>query len=53
MAHDEDTAAEYRKHAANCLAVAQRLSRREDRVLMLRLAAQWLELARKAAGDGG
>jgi len=45
MADDEDKASEYRRQAADCLEVAERMSRHQDRALMLRLAQRWLQLA--------
>jgi hypothetical protein len=41
-------AAEYRRFAAECLEVAQRMSLRHDRERMAGMAATWLELAHKA-----
>ena len=51
MADDEDKASMYRSRAAACLEVAERMALREDRALMLQLAQQWLDLARKSAGE--
>jgi len=52
MPDNEDKASEYRRQAADCLDVAERMCRPEDRALMLRLAQRWLELAYAAASDG-
>jgi hypothetical protein len=41
-------AAEYRRQAAACKEVAERMSLREDRALMSEMAERWLELAKKA-----
>jgi len=43
-----DRAAEYRKLAAQCLEVAERMSLRADRERMMDMATRWLEMARKA-----
>jgi hypothetical protein len=51
MAGDEDKASEYWKQAADCLTAAQRMSRLENRIVMLRWAVHWLELAREAADE--
>jgi hypothetical protein len=51
MADDEQKASAYRKRAATFLAIAKRMSRHEDRVVLLRWAEQWLELAREAATE--
>jgi hypothetical protein len=39
---------EYRRNAQACLAMAQRVSKREDRVQMMEMAQRWLDLARQA-----
>ena len=44
----ELTAPEYRRRAAKCMEVAERTSLHAHRDLMLQMAQQWLELARKA-----
>jgi hypothetical protein len=47
-----DKAAEFRRHAAACLEVAERVSVLEDRVRMTKMAQNWLDLARKVdAGE--
>jgi len=52
VAERESKAAEYRRQAAACLEVAERMSLKNDRTLMLQMAQQWLELARRAeAGE--
>jgi hypothetical protein len=38
---------EYRRQAQACLAMAQRVSKREDRVQMMEMAQRWLDLARQ------
>jgi hypothetical protein len=45
-------AEEYRKQAAACLQVAERVSLLDERARMLEMARHWLELARKAEADG-
>jgi len=52
MDDDGDKASEYRRQAAVCLEVSERMLRVEDRALMLQLAQQWLELAREVAANG-
>jgi hypothetical protein len=46
-------AAEYRRLAAECLEVAERMSLREDRARMMEMAQRWLDLAQKAEGELG
>jgi hypothetical protein len=41
-------AAEYRRLAAECLEVAERMSLRADRSRMMEMAQRWLDLAKKA-----
>jgi hypothetical protein len=48
MGDQQSKAAEYRKKAAACLEVAEQMSLIQDRALMLEMAQQWLELARRA-----
>ena len=38
---------EYRRQAQACLAMAQRVSKREDRLQMMEMAQRWLDLARQ------
>ena len=45
---ERDKAAEFRRHAASCLEVAERMSLLEDRVRMTEMAHNWLNLAQKA-----
>ena len=52
MGDDQDKAAEYRRKAAMCLTVAERMSLDSDRAMMLEMAQNWLELAQRAeAGE--
>jgi hypothetical protein len=48
MGDRESKAAEYRRQAAAGLEIAERMSIRHDRALMLEMAQLWLELAQKA-----
>jgi hypothetical protein len=48
----KDKAAEYRRHAANCLEVAERMSLDTDRLRMMEMAQLWLDLAKKAEEEG-
>jgi hypothetical protein len=45
-------AADYRRRAASCQEVAERMSVHADRDLMLEMAEKWLELARKIEREG-
>ena len=47
MGDENPKAAQYRKQAAACLEVARQMSLIADRELMLKMAEQWLELARQ------
>jgi hypothetical protein len=38
---------EYRRHAAECLRVAQRVSDPNDKALLIQMAQRWRELAEK------
>lgn len=51
MLTKEKRAAEYRKNAAECIAVAERMSAREDRARMTDMARGWLELARELEAE--
>jgi hypothetical protein len=51
MGEREGRAAEYRRQAAACLEVAERMSLRDDRALLLDMAQQWLELAMRAEAE--
>jgi hypothetical protein len=48
---EKDKAAEYRKMAADCLEVAQRMSFSTDRARMTQMARRWLDLAQQAEGE--
>jgi hypothetical protein len=52
MGDGKDRAAEYRKQAAACIEVADRMSLRDDRTRMLETAQHWLELAQRAEAEG-
>jgi hypothetical protein len=43
---------EYRRHAAECLRVAQRVSDPNDKALLIQMAERWRELAEKIAENG-
>jgi hypothetical protein len=43
-----DKATEYRRLAASCLQVAERMSLADDRLRMMEMAQHWLDLARRA-----
>ena len=43
---------EYRKMAADCIEVAQRMSLKDDRVRMMEMAQRWLDLAQQAETPG-
>jgi hypothetical protein len=47
----QDKSAEFRRHAAACIEVAERMSLREDRTCMMEMAQRWLELAQKAEAE--
>jgi hypothetical protein len=51
MGDSQSKAAEYRKKAVACLEIAERMSLNADRALMLEMAQQWLELARRAEAE--
>jgi hypothetical protein len=48
----DSKAAEYRRQAAACLEVAERMSVQDDRALMLQMAQHWLDLAQRAEAEG-
>lgn len=48
MRAPKDQAAEYRKQAAGCLEVAERMSLESDKQRMIDMSLYWLELAEKA-----
>ena len=52
MGDSNDKAAEYRRMAASCLEVAERMSLDADRARLLEMARQWLDLAREAEAEG-
>jgi hypothetical protein len=47
----KEKAAEFRRQAAICLDVAQRISLKEDRDKMMQVAKHWLELAKHAEAE--
>jgi hypothetical protein len=47
----QEKAAEFRRQAAACIEVADRMSLQEDRARMTEMAQRWLELARKAEAE--
>jgi len=48
----QDKSADFRRQAAACIEVAERVSLREDRARMMEMAQRWLELAQKAEAEG-
>jgi hypothetical protein len=48
MPSSKDRTAEFRKRAAECLEVAERMSLKDDKQRMVAMAEHWLELARLA-----
>jgi hypothetical protein len=46
-------AEQYRKMAADCIEVAQRMSLKDDRARMMEMAQRWLDLAQQAETPGG
>jgi hypothetical protein len=48
MPSEKDKAAEYRREAASCLQVAERMSVAADRLRMTEMAQRWLDLAKEA-----
>jgi hypothetical protein len=53
MLAPKDPAAEYRKEAAACLQVAERMSVDADKQRMLDMALRWLDLAEQADRTAG
>ena len=53
MEKPNDKTKEYRKMAASCIEVAQRMSLKDDRVRMMEMAQRWLDLAQQAETPGG
>ena len=51
MTGSKERAAEFRRQAAICLDVAQRISLKEDREKMMQVAERWLELAKRAEAE--
>ena len=52
MEKPNDKTEEYRKMAADCIEVAQRMSLKDDRVRMMEMAQRWLDLAQQAETPG-
>jgi len=52
MEKPSDKTEEYRKMAASCIEVAQRMSLKDDRVRMMEMAQRWLDLAQQAETPG-
>lgn len=48
MSDPQQKAAEFRRHAAMCVAIAQRMSVRDNRDRMMEMAKRFLDLAQKA-----
>jgi putative IMPACT (imprinted ancient) family translation regulator len=53
MEKPNGTAEQYRKMAADCIEVAQRMSLKDDRARMMEMAQRWLDLAQQAETPGG
>ena len=51
MRSSKERAAEFRRQAAICVDVAQRISLKEDREQMMQVAERWLELAKRAEAE--
>jgi hypothetical protein len=51
MPSAEDRATEFRKRAAECYEVAERMSLKDDKARMIAMAEHWLELARLAGAE--
>ena len=49
----QDKSADFRRQAAACIEVAQRMSLLEDRALMTEMAQRWLDLAQQAEAVEG
>jgi hypothetical protein len=49
--NSKDKAAQYRKMAAECLEVADRMSLKADRERMMGMAIRWLDMAQKAEAE--
>jgi hypothetical protein len=48
-----DTAANYRRYAAECLRVAQLIQNPHDKAMLLDMAEKWRALATKAEAESG
>jgi hypothetical protein len=53
MLAPENKAAEYRREAASCLEVAERMSLEADKQRMLDMALRWLDLAEQSDRAAG
>ena len=51
MTSSKEKAAEFRRQAAICFDLAQRISLKEDRERMMQVAEHWLELAKRAEAE--
>jgi len=52
MENPNDKTEEYRKMAASCIEVVQRMSLKDDGVRMMEMAQRWLDLAQQAETPG-
>jgi hypothetical protein len=51
MKNSKEKAVEFRRQAAICFDLAQRISFKEDRERMMQVAEHWLELAKRAEAE--
>jgi hypothetical protein len=51
MPSAKEKAAQFRKRAAECLEVAERMSLKDDKARMIAIAEHWLQLARRAEAE--
>jgi hypothetical protein len=51
MTSSKEKAAEFRRQAAICFEVAQRISLKEEQERMMQVAEHWLELAKRAEAE--
>jgi hypothetical protein len=51
MPSAKEKAAQFRKWAAECLEVAERMSLKDDKARMIAIAEHWLQLARRAEAE--
>ena len=51
MRSAKDRAADFRKWAAECLEVAERMSLKDEKARLIATAEHWLELARRAEAE--